>query len=154
MATDPLLTLAYVVHFAFAALWTGSVLFVTYAVLPLGLEADLAPEALSSIVGKLTTVTRASATVLLLSGAYQAAILYDTANLTGSARGHAVIGMVVLWFLLAGLVEVGVSKMGDGLHVGKIRRPTADGRPFLLAASVVALLLLLDAGVLAAGLPV
>lgn len=153
MATDPLMTLAYVIHFAFAALWTGSVLFVTYAILPLGLRADLEPTALGSIVGRLTTVTRASATVLLLTGAYQAVILYDTARLTGTARGHAVIGMVVLWFLLAGLVEVGVSKMGDGLDIGKIRRPTADARPFLLAASVVALLLLLDAGVLVAGIP-
>lgn len=59
--------------------------------------------------------------------------------------------MVVLWLLLGGLVEVGAARMRDGLDERKVRTPTADARPFLLAASVVSLLLFVDVGVLAAG---
>jgi len=66
----------------------------------------------------------------------------------GTTGGHLVLGMVLLWFLLAGLSEVGAAKLSDGAADRKVRTPAAEARPFLLAASVVAVLLLLDAGAL------
>lgn len=144
---------AYAVHLLFAGLWTGAVLFVTIGVLPLGLRGDVGPEPLAFAVSRLTTVSRTSALVLLLSGGHMAGTRYTVESLLGSPRGHLVVAMVALWLALGGLVEVGAARMRRGLDARKVRTPARDGKPFLYAASVAALLLLLDAGVLAAGPP-
>lgn len=136
------------VHLIFAALWSGAVLFTTYAVLPTALNGNGSPGPLAAITRKLKLVSRASALLLLLTGGHLAATYYTTESLTGSGPGHLVITMVVLWFLLAGLVEVGASKLSDGFDQQKLREPAREARPFLLGASVVAILLLLDAGAL------
>jgi uncharacterized membrane protein len=141
---------AYAVHLLFAGLWAGSVLFVWYAVLPLGRDGNLNPVPLSALAGKLKRVSRASAVVLLLTGGHMAARRYTVGSLTGSGGGHLVLTMVVLWFLLAGLVEVGTGKVADGTDRQKVREPAREARRFLGAASVVAVLLLLDAGLLVA----
>jgi uncharacterized membrane protein len=136
----------FATHLVFAGLWSGSVLFTSYAVIPTALAGDLRPDALSSMTGKLRTVSRASALLLLVTGGHMAATRYTAGSLTGTGRGHLVLTMVALWFLLAGLVEVGSSKLADGLAQQKVRQPAADARPFLLGASLVAVLLLVDAG--------
>lgn len=136
----------FATHLVFAGLWSGTVLFTTYAVLPTALSGDLRPDALASMTGKLKVVSRASALLLLVTGGHMAATRYTAATLTGSGRGHLVLTMVALWFLLGGLVEVGASKLTDGLAQQKIRTPAAEARPFLLGASLVAVLLLVDAG--------
>ena len=51
---------AYAVHLLFAGLWAGSVLFVWYAVLPLGRDGNLNAVPLSAVAGKLKQVSRAS----------------------------------------------------------------------------------------------
>jgi hypothetical protein len=56
--------------------------------------------------------------------------------------------MIVLWLALAGLVEVGTSRISDGLRERKVRTPAEKGRPFFLAGSVAALGLLVVAGLL------
>lgn len=145
------LVVSYAVHMLFAAAWTGAVLFFSWAVLPLGLDGTLAPEVLGAATGKLTTVTRVSAVVLFLTGGHQAGRLYEIETLTGSQLGHLVILMLALWLVLTALVEVGASKVRAGVDASKVRTPAANARPFFLAASVVAVLLLLDAGVIAAG---
>ncbi|KOX92179.1 hypothetical protein [Haloarcula rubripromontorii] len=134
------------VHLIFAALWAGTVLFMTYAVLPTALNGDSSPGPLSAITGKLRTVSRASATLLFLTGGHLAATRYTAESLTGTGRGHLVLTMIVLWFILAGLVEVGASKLSDGFDQQKVREPARNARPFLLGASLVSILLLLDAG--------
>lgn len=144
---------AYVLHLLFAALWTGSVLFAVHAVFPLARDASIDTDALGVVVGRLTTVSRTSALVLLLTGGYMAGTTYTVESLTSSGRGHLVLTMVVLWFALAALVEIGVGRMREGLDVGKVREPERDSRRLFQAASVVAILLLADAGVLIAGLP-
>lgn len=121
-----------VIHLVFAGLWTGSVLFVALAGLP---EGGLS---------KLRQITRASAVLLLLTGGHQAAMGYGDGLLTGTTAGWAVIVMVVLWLALAGVVEVGASKYDDG--------GAEAAAPFWNAGAVVALLLLIDAGLLAGGL--
>lgn len=138
----------YVVHLLIAALWTGSVLFVAYAVLPLGKTGALNASPLGTIAEKLTTVSRASALLLFLTGGHMAANAYTVESLTGSSRGYLVVGMLVLWFVLAGLVEVGTSKITDGTGQDKVREPARNASPFLQAGAVVSLLLLVDAGLL------
>ncbi|MBV0922851.1 transporter [Halomicroarcula limicola] len=136
----------YATHLVFAGLWAGSVLFTTYAVLPTAMNGDARPAPLSAMTGKLQTVSRASALLLLLTGGYLAQANYTVGSLTGSGRGHLVIAMVVLWFTLAALVEVGSAKLSDGFDRQKVREPAREARPFLLGASLVAVLLLVDAG--------
>lgn len=140
----------YVVHLIFAALWTGSVLFVAYAVLPLGRDGGLNAAPLEAIAGKLTTISRASALVLFLTGGHMAANAYTVESLTGSPRGYLVIAMLVLWFFLAGLVEVGTSKLTDGTGQRKVREPARNASRFLQAGALLSVLLLVDAGLLIA----
>ncbi|GGN89543.1 MULTISPECIES: transporter [Haloarcula] len=136
----------FATHLLFAGLWSGSVLFTTYAVLPTAMDGDTRPGPLSAITGKLQTVSRASALLLFVTGGHLAATRYTTESLTGTGRGHLVVTMVVLWFALAGLVEVGASKLADGFAQKKVREPARNARPFLLGASLVAVLLLVNAG--------
>jgi len=138
----------YAVHLVFAALWTGSVVFVTIGVLPTAMSGESDPAPLSSTIDRLQTVSRASALLLFLTGGHLAGTLYTVPSLTGSLRGNLVILMLVLWFALAALVEIGSSKLQDGFDQQKLREPAREARPFFLAATAVSILLLLDAGVL------
>ena len=140
------------IHVAFAGLWTGTVLFVAFAVLPLARDGSLNAGPLASLTGSFRRVSRVSALLLFLTGGHMAGTGYTVARLTGTTRGHAVIAMLVLWFALAALVEVGASKLADGTEVDKVRSPAADAKPYLQGAALVAVLLLLDAGALAGGL--
>lgn len=130
MAIADLVTNA--LHTLFAGLWTGSVLFVTLAGLP------------EDGVDWLRYISRASVLVLLLTGGYMAVTGYSAGSLTSTASGWAVLVMVVLWFVLAGVVEVAASKYESG-------GPEASQTLFR-AAGVVAVLLLVDAGLLAGGI--
>ena len=142
----------YIVHLLFAALWTGSVLFVAYVVLPLARDGDLAVTPLRTVAGKLQTISRASAAVLFLTGGHMAAAAagYTVESLTGSPRGHLVITMIVLWFALAALTEIGAGKLTSGTGKDKVREPAHDATRVFQAGSVVAFLLLVDAGLLIA----
>ncbi|SDZ95101.1 hypothetical protein SAMN04488065_1390 [Haloplanus vescus] len=136
------------VHLLFAGLWAGSVLFVARAVLPAAQDGDLDATPLRGIIGKLRTWTRLSAVVLFLTGGHLAAQRYTAESLFGSTRGYLVVAMVVLWLLLAGLVEMGSGRLVDGLDERKIREPARSAAPFFTAASVVAVALLVIGGVL------
>jgi hypothetical protein len=150
-------TVMYVVHGAFAALWTGSVLFVAAAVLPLAMEGDLAPDAFGSIVSKLQWVTRGSAVLLFITGGHLAGTLYTAESLTGSGTGHLVLTMLALWLGLAAVVEIGSAKAQRGVDENKIREPARAARPLYLLGAVLAAGLLVVAGLLGAagryGLP-
>ncbi|MFB6073431.1 MAG: CopD family protein [Haloarculaceae archaeon] len=136
----------YAVHLLFAGLWTGSVLFVTWAVLPTAADGTSSAGTLSAITGRLKTVSRTSAVFLLLTGGYLAGVKYGGGALTSTTKGYLVIAMIVLWLALGGLVEVGASRLADGFDQQKVREPARQARPFFYAASVVAVLLLIDAG--------
>ncbi|QGN07152.1 transporter [Halorhabdus sp. CBA1104] len=137
-------------HVTFAGLWTGSVLFVTFAVVPTALDGRIDSQPLSAITDRFKLITRASVLVTLLTGAHQATTGYTVDSLLSSPRGHLVVTMVVLWLVLAGLSEVGAAKLTNGTQQRKVRTPATQARPFFLAASLVAILLLLDAGALGA----
>jgi len=142
-------TAVQAVHLVFAGVWTGSVVFAAYALLPTVESGDANAGVVTAMLGKLKLVSRASSLLLLLTGGHMAGTLYTVESLTGSSRGHAVLGMVALWFLLAALVEVGASKMEAELEEGRIRTAAVEGGRFLKAGALVAVLLLADAGYLA-----
>lgn len=138
----------YGVHLLFAGLWSGSVLFVTVGVLPTAVGGDVNAAPMEVVTSRLEQISRASALLLLLTGGHLAATYYPGTALLETTRGNLVLVMVALWFLLAALVEAGSSKLSDGFAEKKVRTPARNARPYFLAASVVAVLLLLDAGVL------
>lgn len=119
------------IHVLFAGLWTGSVLFVTLAGVP------------ENGIDRLRQISRSSALLLLLTGGHLAGVRYGGGALTGTTRGWAVIAMVLLWLALGGLVEVAASRHEAG--------GSEASSPLFLAAAVTAVLLLLDAGLLAGG---
>jgi uncharacterized membrane protein len=135
-------------HLLFAALWTGSVLFVTASVLPLAVDGRLDAAPLASITDRLTTISRASAVVLLATGGHLAASRYTTGSLLGTGRGHLVLTMTGLWLVLMVLVEIGAARLTRGTDEDKVRAPARNAQPLLRASSLVSVALLLVAGAL------
>lgn len=133
-------TALVVLHLLFAGLWAGAVAFTAYGVIPTLGTGGADPSALRGFLNRLTRVSRASAIVLLLTGGAMAGEGYGGGRLLGSTDGHLVISMVVLWAVLAALVEVGASRVDDGLDVSGSVGPDA-ARLFRVAAGVGILLL-------------
>jgi hypothetical protein len=146
---DAVSTAVRTVHLVFAATWVGSVLFVTFGVLPLARDGEMDADPTRRILVRLTNVSRLCALVLLLTGGHMAATAYGLDGLTGTTAGYLVVAMVVLWLALAGLIEVAAARMTDELREKMVRSPTRDFLPWFYGASVIAVLLLLDAGVIA-----
>lgn len=113
--------------------------------------------------------TRITGVVLPLTGGYQILELYPLSRLLETPRGHLVLAMVALWGLMNGLVELGVYRMrvaddsGMGFARHTVERFTLDSdadarelagvaRPYVLAATALGVLLLVDAALLAGGL--
>ncbi|MXR53158.1 transporter [Halovenus sp. WSH3] len=141
---------AYVIHSVFAGLWTGSILFMTLGVLPLAVGGKLDAEPLRTVTGRFKTLSRTSVLLLFLTGGHMAGTQYTGATLTGSTSGYLVLSMLSLWFLTAGLTEVGASRLSDGSGRDKVREPGRNARRFFQAGSVSAVLLLVVAGLLSA----
>lgn len=149
-------TLAIVVHQLVAALWVGSVVYVAYAVLPLGRDGEVAPDILAELAGRLLTVSRWSALLLLASGA---PLLYWNVldgqvalePLLGDLRGGLILAMVVLWLLLAAVVEASSARLRRGLDAGKVREPARDATTWYWTATLLAALVAVVGGLLAAG---
>lgn len=140
---------AYALHLLVAGLWTGSVVFVSYAIVPLAATGNIKASPLASVAGKLRTISRLSALLLLVSGALMAAEEFTVTTLTETVAGHLVLGMIVLWLLLTALVEVATGRLIDGTDRDKVREPAREARMLFRAAVVVAALALVDAGLLA-----
>jgi putative copper export protein len=144
-----LLTTAVVtIHLAFAAIWTGGVLFFAWGVLDRALSGGIDAGPFGAITGRLVWLSRASALLLFVTGGHLAGTLYTVESLTGSGRGHLVLTMLALWLVLAGLVEIGASRIRAGTEELKVREPARAARRPLYAASVVAIALLVVAGLL------
>jgi len=149
-------SVATVVHVLVGGLWIGGVVFVALAVLPLGRDADVDPQPLETVVDRLLTLSRFAAVVMLASGAH---VLYhvtlggevSTEPLTSSGRGHLILTMVVLWLGVTAMVEIGASKLFDGLDAGKLREPTRAALPWFRAAAVLGIGVLTVGGMLSAG---
>ena len=139
------------VHLSIIALWVGGVSFVTLAVLPVARDgaADAAP--VERILGRLRTVSRASALLSLLTGGYLAlvGVGYTVGTLAGTTRGRLVLAMVALWLLFAALVEVGVARTVAGLREKRVRAPAREGLRWFRPAALVGIALLVGVGLLA-----
>mgnify|MGYP000197524144 CR=1 FL=1 len=142
---------ARTLHVVFAALWAGSVCFVAAVVLPLARDGAFnTTRPLEVISGKLTTVSRASSLVLFLSGSHLAGTTYTAEGLFGTTNGRLVLAMVALWLALTALVEIGAKRFEAGLTGKKIREPAREALPVFWAAAVVAIGLLVVAGLISA----
>lgn len=139
----------WTIHVGFAVLWTGSVLFVTAAVLPPATRGDVGSEALSYVISRLRWITRIAAIAFVVSGGHMAGNLYTVETLTGTGDGHLVLTMLALWLVITGLVEVGSGKIVGGLETGKLREPAYDAKPFFYAAAGLSIVLIVTAGLLA-----
>lgn len=133
-------TIATVAHVGFASLWTGSVVF--GALLAGNLSRRSSDALVELVLDKLRFVSRTSAVVTLLTGGYMA-VGYSHAYFTSSTSGLLLSAMVVLWVLLITSVEIGAARILDGAE---------NGVAIMGLAGVVAVALLVDVGLLAAGL--
>lgn len=143
-------TAVVVTHLVFAGIWTGSAVFVAMWVVPLAREGSLNAEPLANIAGSLRRISRISAVVLLFTGGHLAGTRYTVESLFGSRAGWLVLCMLGLWLLLAALIEIGAGRLVDGAADRKVRAPARSARRPLLAAVIVAVLLLVDGGLLTA----
>lgn len=132
-------------------MWVGSVVFVAGAVLPAAVDGALDAAPLESLSRKLVIGSRGASVVMFLTGGHLAGTRYTVETLTGTGRGHLVLAMLALWLALAALVEVGCGRLADGLREKRVRAPARDAATAFRAAAVVGVLLLVDAGLLAAG---
>lgn len=142
--------LAVVVHLGFAGLWAGGVAFVAWGVLPTALRGDISPGPLATLTEKLTTLSRASSLLLLVSGGYMAYVIGGDA-FQGTTKGVLVGLMVVLWLALTALCEMACARLRDGTDLEKVREPAREAKFRLQAAAVAAVALLVLGGLLAAG---
>jgi len=172
-----LLTTAFVFHVLSGALWTGATLYVVYATIPRAADGTLGREAFVDAAHRLLMVTRWTGVVLPVTGAYMIWRLYAPLEaLATTRRGWAVLAMLSLWGVMNGLVELGVLRMrrevdpdvgwgrymAEGFPVDRLAggasapgsaRLASVGRPYLLASGGLAVLLLVDAALLAGGVP-
>jgi putative copper export protein len=147
---EPVEVTTYALHSVFAGVWTGAVVFVTLTILPIAKEGNLNASPLGHVVSRLTTVSRASALILFLTGSHMAAARYTGESLTSTDGGYLVLFMILLWLLLAATVEIGASRLQDGTAKDKVREPARNTWYIFVTASVFASLLLVTAGLLSA----
>jgi len=149
MVIDTVMT---TLHVLVGALWVGSVVFVAGAILPAAVEGALDAAPLEKIADRLVYLSRGASVVMFLTGGHLAGTGYTIESLTGTGRGHLVLAMLALWLVFTALVEIGRSRLVDGLQEKRVRTPAKSVTTIFRAAAVVGILLLVDAGLLSAGL--
>lgn len=148
MVVDTLMT---TLHVLVGALWVGSVVFVAGVILPAATGGALDAGPLETIADRLVYLSRGASVVMLLTGGHLAGTGYTIGSLTGTSRGHLVLAMLVLWLVFAALVEIGRSRLVDGLQEKRVRAPASAATGVFRAAALVGVLLLVDAGLLSSG---
>ncbi|MFB6081530.1 MAG: hypothetical protein ABEJ67_01785 [Halanaeroarchaeum sp.] len=127
-------SIAVVVHVLFAGLWTGAVAYAA----AIAMDADrLGDGGRELVADRLKNISRTSAVAMLLSGGYLAGA-YGGGYFMNTTRGLLLSAMVVLWLVLMVTVELGA---------GRLTKGEGGAKGTLLVAAAVAILLLLDAGV-------
>ncbi len=145
--------IAQTAHLLFAAIWAGSVFYVAFVVLPLARDGAFNTTApLEQISGTLTTISRVSSVVLLVTGGHLAGTRYTADSLVSTTNGQLVIVMLILWLAFAGLVEVGAKRFQRGLKGKKLREPARDALPIYRAAAIAGIALLVVAGAITTNL--
>ncbi|GAB7090634.1 hypothetical protein JCM18237_09050 [Halorubrum luteum] len=137
------------IHVGFAILWTGSVLFVTAAVLPPATRGEIGAEALTYVVGRLRWITRISAVAFVVSGGHMAGNVYTVETLTGTGSGHLVLTMIALWLVITGLVEAAGGTVVGGLDAGTPGEAAREAKTLFYVATALSVVLIATAGLLA-----
>ncbi|MUV58751.1 CopD family protein [Halogeometricum sp. CBA1124] len=146
MVLDTVMT---TLHVLTGALWVGSVVFVAGVVLPAALDGSLDAAPLETFADRLVYGSRAASVVMFLTGGHMAGTGYTFDLLLNSSRGHLVLAMLFLWLVLSALVEIGRSRLVEGLQEKRVRSPARNAMGVFRAAAVVGVLLLVNAGLLA-----
>jgi len=133
-------------HLVFAGVWAGSVVFVAWGVLPAVANGSISSGSLRMISRRIVFLSRLSAVVLLVSGGLMAG-RYGGA-IASTTPGYLVLLMTVLWLLLIGFVEMAGRTLSEQLEAGNVTKAVTASRGRFRAAGIVALLLLVDAGLL------
>lgn len=142
-------------HLFFAAIWVGSVAFMTVAVLPLARDGNLDRQPLDALVGRTLWFARVGAALTLISGTHLMGTrgdYYDFDVLLSTRSGQAVLAMILLWLAMIGLVEVGSRRIRSGLAANLVREPSRDGLQWYYTATLIGILLFIDGGLLAVGM--
>lgn len=148
MAIGTLVSLS--VHVLVGAVWVGALAFTVGGVLPLARAGRLNADPLGTIAGRLRTLTRLSAVLLVVTGGHLLVTEgYLGEKLVASGDGHLVIAMVALWLVATGLTEAGLARLIDGAGADKVRAPARRATRLLQAAGVCGGLVLLTAAALA-----
>jgi len=140
-----------VAHVLFAGLWTGSLLFAVGAVLPASSAGDISAATMTAITSRLVWLTRISAIVFITTGGHLAGTRYTGETLFSTGRGQLVVTMLVLWLALTALIEIGVKRFDRSAAAVDVSTAVDATRPIFLLAGVLAVALLVDAGLLATG---
>lgn len=146
MVVDLMMT---AVHIVAGTIWTGSIAFMTIAVLPIAATGEIDATPLERIVGRLITLSRSGAVLTMLTGGYLAATTYTTKTLLSTIDGNLVITAVLIWFILVVSVEIGRRKLVGGLQAKRVRAPAAASTRSFQLATVASILLIVDIGLLA-----
>ncbi len=142
----------YVLHVLFASLWTGSILFFVAAVLPAATSGSMSAAAVSVMTTRLVWLTRIGALVFVATGGHLAGTSYTAETLVGTGRGQLVVAMLVLWFVLTGVIEITVKRFDRTADADGVAAAVSSTRPLFGLAAVLAVLLLVDAGLLTANI--
>ncbi|EMA36903.1 hypothetical protein [Halococcus hamelinensis] len=139
---------AMTVHTIFAAIWTGGTLVIAGAVIPAARNELLSIDGLTLIARRFWYLTVGSVLLLMFSGGHLAGTLYTVETLQSSSRGNLVLLMVGLWFVLAVVLFFGFRRLTSSKPGQSAVVAATKARPWFLGGSVVAIALLIIAGLL------
>lgn len=132
----------------FAGLWAGGTVFMAGAVLPAARRGHLSGDALEWVAKRFSYLSMASVAVLFATGGHLAGTLYTFERLGSTGSGHLVLTMVALWFVLAGLLHMGTRALTGTLETAGVDAAVSAARSWYLVSGVVAVALLVVAGML------
>ena len=136
-------------HVLFAGLWAGTTVFYAWRIHPLLSEGDIDVTAAMSITTGLRWLTRIGAVVFVATGGHMAATGYGDGRLFSDPMGHAVLGMLTLWLVVTGLLEMSIGKIQTELGEGHIQTAGRENETLVRVAAGLSTLLLLLGGYLA-----
>ena len=136
-------------HVLFAGIWAGTTVFYAWRIHPLLVDGDLGVTSAMSITTGLRWLTRIGAVVFVVTGGHMAGTGYQDGRLFSDPMGHAVLGMLALWLVVTGLLEVSIGKIQDALGEGKIQTAGREAQTLVRVAATFSVVLLLLGGYLA-----
>ncbi|MFP9190944.1 hypothetical protein ACLI4Q_04665 [Natrialbaceae archaeon A-CW1-1] len=137
-----------VIHTVFAAVWTGGTLLIVGTIIPAARRGLIDKKGLSLITRRFLYLTVASVILLLLTGGHLAGTLYTVESLQSTGRGHLVLSMVGLWFVLPIIIYLGSRHLVNIPSEMPTKTAIAAAYPWFVGASAVSIALLITAGLL------